>query len=209
MKIVACEQRTPEWAAARLGLLTGSRVADAFATIKKGEAAGRRNLRTQLVLERLTQQSQEGDFCSPDMERGMALEPDAYAAYEAETGRLVQSVGFVMHDDLLTGCSPDGLTFEGVIEIKCPKAATHLEYLRDGLPGKYLLQIQHSLWITGAAWGDFVSYHPAFPPEVRLKVTRVLASCCDFDAHEREVRRFLAEVDAEERSVRALMAVPA
>lgn len=212
MKIITCDQRSPEWAAARLGRLTGSRVADAFAQLKgKGEAASRRNLRVQLVLERVTGQSQERDFLSADMARGLEIEPDAYAAYEAETGRLVQSVGFVQHDTLMTGCSPDGLTADGLIEIKCPKAATHLEYLRDGLPRDYLLQIQHGLWLTGAAWGDFVSYHPGFPSELRLKITRVFAMTCDFDAHADAVRRFLKEVDDEEASVRGLMAaaVPA
>lgn len=207
MRLIPCDQRSEAWHQARLGRLTSSRVADAFATLKsKGEAASRRNLRTQLVLERLTGKPQDSGFVSPDMERGTLLEPDAAAAYEAETGRLVSFVGFCAHDELLAGCSPDGLTEDGLIEIKAPKAATHLEYLRGELPAEYRLQILHSLWITGKAWGDFVSYHPDFPPELRLKITRVSAAHLDFKAHELNVRLFLSEVEQEVEAVRGLTA---
>lgn len=204
MKIIACAQRSDEWRALRLGKLTGSRVGDAFATIKKGESASRRNLRLQLVLERITGRSQENGYVSADMERGTLLEDDARAAYEAETGIVVQSVGFVEHDSLLTGCSPDGLPHDGLIEIKVPKAATHLEYLRGGLPEEYRLQIIHGLWLTGAIWGDFVSYSDQFPAPLQLKITRLYASDIDLTAHELNVRLFLDEVEKEEQAVRQL-----
>lgn len=204
MRIIACDQRSEAWHAARLGKLTGSRVADAFATIKKGESAGRRNLRLQLVLERITGRSQETGYTNADMERGILLEPDARAAYEAETGIVVQGVGFIAHDELATGCSPDGMPHQGLIEIKCPKAATHLDYVRGGLPEDYRLQIIHGLWLTGAEWADFVSFHPDFPAPLRLKITRLLAKDCDLVAHELAVRLFLSEVAKEEAAVRAL-----
>lgn len=205
MTILPCDQRSEEWARARLGRLTSSCAADAFATIKKGESAGRRNLRVRLVLERLTGKSQENGFTSFDMERGIALEDEARRAYEAQTGILIDTVGFVLHDDLLVGCSPDGLTDDGLIEMKCPKAATHLDYIRGGLPGEYLTQITHSLWITGKVWADFVSYHPEFPDALRLKITRIFAKDLDLAAHELAVRLFLSEVEQEYRSVAALM----
>jgi len=208
--ILPCDQRSPEWASARLGRLTASRVSDAFATLKRGgEAAGRRNLRVQLVLERLTGRAQEDAFTSFDMEHGIELEADARAAYEAETAIMVESVGFVMHDDLMAGCSPDGLTADGLIEIKCPKAATHLDYLRGELPHEYFLQIVHGLWLTGRAWGDFVSYHPDFPEPVRSKRTRIQAADVDLLAHELNVRNFLTEVEKEVEDVSLLMKVPA
>jgi putative phage-type endonuclease len=205
VKIIACDQRSVEWHACRLGRLTGSRAADAFATIKKGESASRRNLRLQLVLERLTGESQENGYTNADMERGILLEPDARAAYEAETGIYVQSVGFVAHDELMAGCSPDGLTQDGLIEIKCARAAAHLDHLRGGLPQEYQTQITHGLWLTGAAWGDFVSFHPTFPEPLRLKVTRLYAKDIDFRAYELAVRLFLSEVERELDDVQHLM----
>jgi hypothetical protein len=206
--LIHCAQRSPEWHEARLGRLTGSCVGDAFAKLKSGgEAASRRNLRTQLVLERITGKAQESGYVSADMERGVLLEADAAAAYEAETGQLVQFVGFVAHDELMAGCSPDGLTDDGLIEIKCPKAATHLDYVRGALPLEYELQMVHALWLTGRAWADFVSFHPDFPPELRLKVTRLFARDVDLKAHELNVRLFLDEVAKEEAAVRALATV--
>lgn len=192
-------QRSKEWAALRLGRVTGSRAADMLATIKNGESADRRNLRMQLVLERLTGHSQENGYVSKDMERGTELEADAVSAYEVETGNLTRAVGFLAHDTLLAGYSPDAVVgeFTGLIEVKCPKAATHLEYVRGGIPSKYLKQIQHGLWISGAAWCDFVSYAPDFPAHLRLKISRVQALDVDFRAYELLVRMFLAECDRE------------
>jgi hypothetical protein len=106
MRVLRCAQRTPEWYAARLGRLTSSCASEAFATIKKGESAARRNLRVRLVLERLTGKSQESDFQSFDMTRGIELEPEARDAYEAETGTVIESVGCVQHDTLMAACSP-------------------------------------------------------------------------------------------------------
>lgn len=210
MKVIACDQRTPEWHQARLGVLTGSRASDAFATLKKGgESTSRRNLRLQLVLERLTGQSQESGYVNAAMERGILLEPDACAAYEAETGVLVTSVGFIAHDTLAAGCSPDGLTEDGLIEIKCPGAAAHLEYVRGGLPLEYRTQITHALWLTGKAWADFVSYHPDFPEALQLKVTRLYARDIDLAAYELSVRLFLSEVEQELAQVQALSEVTA
>ncbi len=208
MKVIDVEQGTPEWHQVRLGRLTGSVVSDAFATVKSGGyGAGRKNLRVRLVLERLTGKSQENGFTSFDMDRGTLLEPEARSAYEIETGLLVQQVGFVAHDELMAGCSPDGLTEDGLVDFKCPKAATHLDYLRGGLPNDYKLQLLHGLWLTGKAWAEMVSYHPDFPESVRLKVTRIYAKDFDLRGHELNVRLFLDEVQKELDEVRALMEV--
>lgn len=209
MKIIPCLQRSPEWFQVRLGRLTGSRAQDAFATTKSGPSTSRRNLRIQLVLERLTGQSQENGFQSFDMDRGLELEADAQGAYEVKTGILVEPVGFVAHDELMAGCSPDGLTVDGLIEIKCPKAATHLDYLRGGLPLEYRTQITHGLWLTGAQWGDFVSFHPAFPEPLRLKVTRLYSKDIDLKSYEVAVKSFLAEVDKEHAEVEAMVGAAA
>src|SRR5512138_1556915 len=107
-RIVDAEQRSPAWFQARVGRLTGSRAGDMLATIKSGEAAARRDLRTQLVCERLTGQVQEEAFIDAAMQRGIDCEPLAFAAYEAHTGTLVQRSGFLAHDTHMAGCSLDG-----------------------------------------------------------------------------------------------------
>ena len=200
MKVIHADQRSAEWFTARLGKLTGSRAADMLATIKSGEAAARRNLRVQLVLERLTGRSQENGFVSPAMQQGIDREADAAALYEGLTGRLLSTSGFLQHDTLAAGCSLDGHVgdYEGIIEIKAPLAATHFEYLRTGLvPDIYRKQIVHGLWISGAWWCDWLSYQPEFPEPIQVKLVRVERNKDEIAAYETKARAFLAEVDQE------------
>lgn len=207
-RVVTLEQRVPEWHAARVGMLTGTCAADMLATIKSGEAAARRDLRTRLVVERLTGQSQEeGGFVSKDMQRGSDLEGDAIAAYELASENMVQPVGFLAHLELPAGCSPDGQVsdYAGIVEVKCPKSATHLGYLRSGkVPTAYLYQITHNIWISGAAWCDFISYAPQMPEGLQLFVRRVGRAEVDISAYELAVRLFLGEVDRELAEVQSL-----
>lgn len=176
-----------------------------MATIQKGEAAARRNLRTQLVLERLTGVAQDGGYQSQAMQQGTEREPEAVAWYEAEMGLLVQRTGFIEHDTLMAGASLDGHigAFEGLLEVKCPIQATHLDFIETGvIPGDYFKQIAHQLWITGAQWCDFVSFNPDFPDGLRLKIERVLRSESVIAEYEAKARAFLAEVDAKVESLR-------
>lgn len=202
-------QGTPEWFQARLGRLTGSRAKDMLATIKTGEAAARRDYRVELVCERLTGQAADDGFVSADMRRGSELEAAARSAYEAQTGLIVMESGFCSHDTLLAGASVDGDVggFEGIVEIKCPRSANHLRYLRSGgLPPEHAAQVTHNLWITGAQWCDVVSYDPRFPEGLQAWVCRVLASDLDLVTYEAKARAFLAEVDDECAEVRGRMA---
>lgn len=201
-------QRTPEWFALRCGRLTGSCAADMLATIKSGEAAARRDLRLRLVCERLTGIAQEDGYVNGAMQRGIDCEPLARAAYEAHTGLLVSEVGFLAHDELLAGCSPDGLVEDGLLEVKCPKSATHLRYLRQThVPPEYLPQVLHTLWVSGAAWCDFVSWDGRFPAPLDFVVRRVVSTDVDLRAYELTVRLFLREVEAELDQVRGLCAM--
>lgn len=206
-RIIDAEQRSPAWVAARLGRLTGSRASDMLATIKSGEAAGRRNLRTQLVLERLTGKSQENGFCSPAMQQGMAREDDAAALYEALTGEVLSRSGFLAHASLMAGCSLDGHIgdFEGLVEVKSPIPATHLDYLKTGIvPGEYAKQILHAFWLTGAQWCDWLSYNPDFPDPLRVRLVRIERDEAAIDEYDKKVRAFLAEVDREVEAVRTI-----
>jgi hypothetical protein len=164
MRIIECEQGSPEWLQARLGIPSASSYAKLVTTTGKASAQATAYI-NQLVAERITGEPTFFQVTDP-MQRGMDLEPQARTAYEMETGNLVSQVGFLMHDTLQAGASPDGLVGEnGGLEIKCPSAHTHVEYLRDGdLPIKYFQQVQGCLWISGRDWWDFMSYHPKMEP---------------------------------------------
>lgn len=210
--LVDVEQRSPEWFAARAGRLTASSAGDMLARISKGEAAARRDLRTKLVIERLTGVPQEDGYVSKDMQRGIDQEAAARAEYELATGAFVQAVGFLQHPDLMAGCSPDGAIedFAGVLELKCPRPANHLECLRSGtLPARYLPQVTHALWISDARWCDFVTYCADFPEPIRLFRVRIARDETQIAAYELMAREFLAEVEQEVEAVKALMNVGA
>jgi predicted phage-related endonuclease len=164
MRIIECEQGSPEWLQARLGIPSASSYAKLVTTTGKASAQATAYI-NQLVAERITGEPTFFQVTDP-MQRGMDLEPQARTAYEMETGNLVSQVGFLMHDTLQAGASPDGMVGEnGGLEIKCPSAHTHVEYLRDGdLPIKYFQQVQGCLWISGRDWWDFMSYHPKMEP---------------------------------------------
>jgi hypothetical protein len=164
MRIIECEQGSPEWIQARLGVPSASSYAKLITTTGRASAQADAYI-NQLVAERLTGEPTFFQVTDP-MQRGMDLEPQARTAYEMETGNLVIQVGFLMHDTLQAGASPDGLVGEnGGLEIKCPSGHTHVEYLRDNvLPTKYFQQVQGCLWISERDWWDFMSYHPKMEP---------------------------------------------
>ena len=191
-------QGSPEWHALRIGKVTASRVADVLSKAKTGESASRRNLRTELIVERLTGKKTEG-FTNAAMEWGVETEPLARAAYKVATGNLVDQVAFVDHPTIKWfGCSPDGLVGDdGLVEIKCPQSTTHLEYLEaDQPPKKYIPQMMAQMACTGRKWCDFVSFDPRLPDGLQLFIVRVNADDKYILAMENEVTEFLAEVEA-------------
>lgn len=208
-------QRSDAWYQLRIGLLTGS-CADAILSVRKrgtGELAKRADLRRRLVAERITGLSNDDDqFISNWMERGQTLEPLAFAAYEAATGQVAQRVGFVTHNTLKTGCSPDGYVgeWEGVLELKVPKSTTHLSYLQAGvLPEPYKAQCLHGIWLTGAKWCDFCSFDPRYPEALELFRVRYTPSDAEIASYELLVMRFLSEVEAEVEALQKRAAVAA
>lgn len=199
-------QGTPEWLSARAGCVTGSRASDVLAKIKTGEAAARRDYRTQLVAERLTGRPEESGFVNDAMRWGTEQEPFARMAYEAETGNLVRETGFIRMTGKPVGCSLDGDVddFTGIVEIKCPKTSTHISWMLAGkLPAQHVAQVTHNMMVTGAKWCDFVSYDPRLPDNLRLFIVRVNREDVDIEGYTKELDQFLADVAGTESQLRA------
>jgi putative phage-type endonuclease len=98
---------------------------------------------------------------NPAMQRGTELEPVARAAYERQTGRVMQPLVVV---DGEYSASLDGMTLGGerIVEIKCPvkgKESTLWKMVEMGqLPEHYQCQVQHQLLVTGAAVADVYAF---------------------------------------------------
>jgi putative phage-type endonuclease len=190
------EQRTDDWFAARLGKVTASRVADLMAKTKSGYSASRKNYMAELLCERLTGRK-EDSFCSGAMQHGIDMEPQARMAYELETGRSVQEVGFIDHPSIpMFGASPDGIMPDRGLEIKCPNTATHLETLLTGkIAEKYIIQMHVAMLCAGLDKYDFVSYDDRLPPHLQLFIKTIELDKELAAQIVNEVNLFLSELD--------------
>lgn len=191
------EQGSAEWFQERLGKVTASRVADVLAKTKTGWGASRANYAAQLIAERLTGQPQES-YTNAAMQWGIEQEPAAKAAYEFFRDAEVLPVSFIKHPRIeMSGASPDGLIGRnGLVEIKCPNTATHIETLAaQTIPAKYNLQMQYQMACAEAEWCDFVSFDPRMPQNLQIFVKRVERDDKLLAETEREIVVFLKEID--------------
>lgn len=197
MSFIDLKQGSAEWRAARAGSLGASQVHDALARTKSGWAASRENLLAELVLGRLLGDTPAG-FVSDAMRWGTETEPQARAAYALQQNVDVVEVGLIQHPFIPnTHASPDGLVGDdGLIEIKCPNSATHLDTLLHGtIAPRYVTQMQWQMACAGRAWCDFVSFDPRFPVDMQVWVQRIEADPMRIVGLEVDISAFLHEVD--------------
>ncbi len=163
MIILDHEQGTPEWFKARSGLPTASNF-DKIITTKGEPSKQRKKYLYQLAGERIIGTKEE-PYQSAAMARGIEMEAEARQLYEMITGEQVTQVGLCLADCRRYGCSPDGLTDDKDLEIKCPTLPVHVEYLLAGkLPTAYFQQVHGQLLVTGHEVAHFFSYYPGMKP---------------------------------------------
>ena len=190
-------QRTPEWFELRLGKVTASRIGDLMAKTRSGYSASRANYMTELAIQRLTGAVGQG-FTSPAMQWGTEQESNARNAYSFFTDDDVNEIAFIDHPTIeQAGASPDGLVGDdGLVEIKCPNSATHLDTLLRGIiKNQYVLQMQWQMACSGRKWCDFVSFDPRFPEDLKIFIKRVERDDKLIAEITAEVKKFLAELD--------------
>lgn len=208
--ILDVEQNSEEWRKARCGSLGASRLADAIAKTKTGWGASRANLMAEIVVERLTGIPTEG-YQNAAMQWGHQYEPEARAAYEFKTDATVETIGIATHPSIKGAhASPDGIVGDdGLVEIKCPNSATHIETLLGAsIAGRYATQMQWQMACTGRAWCDFISYDPRMPEAMRLYVKRVPRDDVMIATLENDVRDFIAELSGKVEALRKQYAAP-
>ena len=168
MQILDIEQRTDDWYKVRGVIPTASKFDKIITPTGKPSTQAAVYMYTLLanwLAGGVTSDERDG-FESAWMARGTEMEDEAIAWYEMSVAE-VDRVGFCLRDDQLAGCSPDALLLDSEcgLELKCPKASTHVQYLLDQkLPTKYIPQVQGSMWVTGFDSWDFLSYHPDLEP---------------------------------------------
>ena len=181
MIIVDCEQRTPEWYAAKNGIPSTSMFANIITPNGKPSESSGEYIK-QLVAEWLAGKPVDAFRGNKYTDEGKLREPAGEALYQFDSGNMLQPVGFIYRDeDRLVGSSTDGLigtntldydagVYAGVFEQKNPKAATMVGYLeKDEMPNLYKPQVQGELWVTDLDWCDFMVSHP----DIGHKIWRV------------------------------------
>ena len=171
MKILNCEQGSPECLQARLGIPTASRFDQIIQPKKLLISTSLDKYIGELLAEWLLGEpldDNQGDF----MLRGGVLEDEAVRWWAMDAKETATKVGFCLRDDEKVGCSPDFLVGEdGGGEIKCPSPAMHMMYVVNPqkLIDKYRCQVQGGMYVAQRDWWDLVSYHPTLP-KVRVRV---------------------------------------
>lgn len=166
-QIFTCEQYSPEWYAARLGLPTASEFGKLFMSGKKaGEASKvRRRYMLELIAERITGQPREGVNTS-HMQRGKDLEAEAVACYAMLENVEPERVGFVRNEK--AGCSPDRfIGFDGMLQIKTMLPPLLLDLHLTTKPDEYTehdCQLYGELWVCEREWNDLLVYWPGIKP---------------------------------------------
>ncbi len=166
MQILTLEQGTPEWHAARLGIVTMSELKTLLVKGKgsAGFGTGAISYMHQLIGERITGEPSDAFQGNAHTQRGHELEPVARELYQEATGlpRLEQ-VGIILNHGV--GYSPDCLVdSQGLAEIKTKLPKYQIELLLEGeLPQEHVAQCQGGLWVSEREWIDFVSYWPGMP----------------------------------------------
>ena len=200
-------QGSDEWKAVRCGKVTASRVADVTAKTKTGWGASRANYLAELIAERMTDIPADS-YTNAAMQWGVDHEAEARDAYQFYAEADVEQVAFVEHPTIgMTGASPDGLVGDaGLVEIKCPNTATHIEtLLGQSIPAKYVTQMQWQMACTGRKWCDFASFDPRMPEALRLFVKRLDRDDVLIASLESSVGDFLVEVDVKLAGLAALV----
>lgn len=202
---MSTEQQSEEWFRQRLGCVTGSRVADVMAKGRgNAPSATRKNYMMQLLCERLTGSAEE-TFTSAAMKRGTDLEPVARDAYELYSMNDVLETGFVKHPSIKWfGASPDGLVNDdGVLEIKCPNTATHIDTMRRAAHDpQYEWQMLAEMACTGRMWVDFVSFDDRMPTELQYICHRYEWDDDKGGMMLEQIQAFLSELSALENEMR-------
>jgi hypothetical protein len=166
------DQGSDEWIQLRLGVATASNF-DKIITAGGKQSTTLEKYALQLATDKMLT-TPEPSYKNEAMIRGTELEPLARETYQEETFNIVEQITMFLSDCGNFGYSPDGLVGDdGLIEIKCPKATTHFQYIIDNkAPADYWQQLQGGLWLSGRKWIDFVSYHPDFKTK-QLFIIRV------------------------------------
>ncbi len=168
------EQGSPEWLAARRGVVTGSRFKDCRAKLKNGQPSNACLAYAYDVARERCGGMAPAKFQNAAMRIGVEQEAHAVRLYEVRTGYLTEEVGFFTTEDRMFGLSPDRLVDDdGVLEVKTLVSSdTLFTVLAAGDVSEYMDQCLGYLWLLGRRWVDLVLWAPDLQHMTVKRITR-------------------------------------
>ena len=175
------EQGSPEWLAARRGVVTGSRFKDCRAKLKNGQPSNACLAYAYDVARERCGGMAPAKFQNAAMRIGVEQEAHAVRLYEVRTGYLTEEVGFFTTEDRMFGLSPDRLVDDdGVLEVKTLVSSdTLFTVLAAGDVSEYMDQCLGYLWLLGRQWVDLVLWAPDLQHMTVKRITRDEVYICD------------------------------
>jgi hypothetical protein len=206
IQIIDCEQNSPEWFAARLGIPTASQFGTVLAKGRDGGAsATRRTYMAKLAAEIVTGRPTES-FSNEHTERGHVLEPEARELYSFMSDSQPKLVGFVRNGN--KGASPDSfIANNGILEIKTKLPHLLVDVLlKDEFPAEHRAQCQGNLWVCEREWIDISVYWPDLPMFIKraYRDEKYIANLSsEIDRFNDELQEMVAQIRAKQGYGRA------
>ena len=189
LRVIDCEQGTPEWFSARMGIPTASEFKTLLGIKKDArDKVTRRNYLLRLAGEILTGEPMES-YQNDHMQRGKDMEAEARNLYAFMMDAEPQRVGFIVNGP--KGCSPDSLIGSvGMLEVKTKLPHLTIDcLLKNEFPSEHRAQCQGALWVAEREWIDICVYWPKLP----LFVKRAFRD----EAYISELSKAVSEFNAE------------
>jgi predicted phage-related endonuclease len=161
------EQGSPEWLAARRGLMTASEMNLVLTpTLKPSNNDKTRAHIYEIAAQRITEWT-EPTYIGDAMLRGHADEITARDLY-SDRIEPVEEKGFITRDfgGFMLGYSPDGCGIMGNFGIECKSRVQkhHIKtVITNEVPTEYMLQVQTGLLVTGWDYMDYISFSAGLP----------------------------------------------
>lgn len=143
------KQGTPEWHELRKGRWTGSRA------IK--------------LLQGKPLPDDSAIVANKYMRRGTLLEPIAIREYEHNYETDVLRPGFVTNSDYPNaGYSPDGITGDVLLEVKCANGVRHEALVNGDIPIEYLAQVHFGMVICELKTAKLLAFNPEYNEQLTV-----------------------------------------
>ena len=168
MRIIDCQQLDDKWWAVRRGCPSTS-CFDRIITPKGKPSAQAHDYMCELIGDLNDQAppyfTSQGKPVTKAMQHGLDFEDEARRFLELELNTDIMRPGICLSDCNRWASSPDGLTADATVEIKCVSPKVQVSYLLDGaLPDAYMAQVHGQMIVTGRQKAIFLSYCPGLDP---------------------------------------------